>query len=68
MKPDELKRKAQELKHTTVGRVLFEYIQYKKGEVVAQITLAREPVDLFRLQGRAQELDDLLKLLNPENT
>lgn len=59
--------KAQELKHTAHGRVLFELMNIEKAKIVAQMTTAREPVDIFRLQGRAQQLDELIKLLNPEN-
>ena len=67
MKPEEVISKAHELKHTAHGRVLFEYLNIEKAKIVTQMTSAREPVDLFRLQGRAQQLDELIKMLNSEN-
>jgi len=66
MTPDDLKAKAKELKHTTSGRVLFEYLHVVLADVTTQMVAAREPVDMFRLQGRAQQLDDLIKLVTPE--
>jgi hypothetical protein len=67
MSPDEIKSKAKEIKHTPIGRVLFEYLKLRKAEATTQMEASRDTTDVFRAQGRAQELNELIKLFDPEN-
>jgi len=52
------------LAHSAAGNLLKGVLQFKVAQVKADLVEEKETYQLFRLQGRAQELDDLLDALN----
>ncbi len=60
---DDIEAKAAEIKHTATARVLVAFLQFKQDKIKSQLVIAKN--DMFiNLQGRAQELDDLIKLFS----
>jgi hypothetical protein len=55
--------KAAELKYTPSGRVFVEYLKFELDIVKTKLILARNEM-IPQLQGRAQQLTDLIKFLS----
>lgn len=55
--------KALELKHTAAGRVFLAYLKERQDKHLRDMINIKDVVVLRNLQGRAQEINDLINLL-----
>lgn len=54
----DIKRRAAEIKHTALSRVLVAYLQELRADVATQLVITKDVIALRQLQGRAQMLDE----------
>lgn len=60
--------KAAEIKHTGIARVLTAFLEERLEERTKQLITIKDSESLRQLQGRAQELNELIKYFTSEKS